>query len=491
MKKPVFIFLLPVFFVLHGFMENFKVIRFADCLPLIALYEAVTSAFVLLFFFLLKSFQKAALMTFALMSFYFFFGALHDFLIVHNIFLHRYGVILPAFFIGCILLFIVLRKKRSFDRACLFLNWLFIIYLVVDGALLVSRTSDRTVSGTTEMTSHICKSCPTPDIYFLLFDEYSNSRTLKSVYGYDNSGLDSFLIHEGFHIQTDSRSNYQMTPFSMASILNMSYLHIRDPENVQAQDVEEVMSPNRKEEVIRYLSSVGYTIVNNSTFDLPGSPSSVDQPFIITRTKLITHRTLIDYMARDIGTTLKRWLVGKDAVLEAWMRQVNEINRNMVTRTLEVSGKTSPGPRFVYMHVYMPHAPHLYDSLLHLRRFKDVDRGDDRDLIHEYLNYLPYTNEKARQIISTIKKNTNGQAVILFMSDHGMRYTPTADGRFPYCFNNQAAIYLPDKDYRSFDDNLTAVNEFRVLFNKLFKTGLPLQKDSTIFLYDKEHIASE
>jgi hypothetical protein len=282
-----------------------------------------------------------------------------------------------------------------------------------------------------------------------------------------------------------------MTPFSMASILNMSYLSIRDPENVRAQDVEEVMSPYRKEEVIRYLSSLGYTIVNHSTFDLPGNPSSVDQPFIITRTKLITHRTLIDYMARDVGTTLKRWLVGKDAVLEAWMHQVNEINRTMVERTVETSEKTFPGPRFVYMHVYMPHAPHIYDSLLRLRNFKDVDRGDDQDLIREYLNYLPYTNEKARQIISSIKKNTRGEAVILFMSDHGMRYTPARDGRFPYCFNNQAAIYLPDKDYRTFGDSLTAVNEFRVLFNKLFRAGLPLLKDSTTFLYDKEHLASE
>jgi hypothetical protein len=467
-------------------MENFRVIRFIDCLPLIAIYEGVTAIFMILFSRMLKDRQKGALMTFLIMSFYFFFGALHDFFLAHSIFLHRYGVILPLFLISCIFFYVALRKKNSFNRICVFLNWLFIVYIIVDMSLLGLKTAAEDVSKTSAFNYNACIACPKPDIYFLIFDEYANSRILKQVYGYDNSSLDSFLLHEGFHIQTDSRSNYQITPFSMASILNMSYLSIRDPKNVQALDFEKVMSPDRKEEAIRYLSSLGYSIINNSTFDLPGSPSSFDQPFIVTRTKLITHRTLVDYMARDIGTTLKRWLKGNSAVLDDWMQRVKEINYTMVERTIRDSEQPSRGPLFVYMHVYMPHDPHLYDTQLRLRNFKDVDRGNARDWVNEYLNYLPYTNEKVKQVVSAIKKNTEGHAVILFMSDHGMR-----DSLRPYSFNNQAAIYLPDRDYRTFSDSLTAVNEFRVLFNKLYQAGLPLLKDSTTLLSDKQGLGSE
>src|SRR6202000_1611417 len=69
-----------------------------------------------------------------------------------------------------------------------------------------------------------CDTCANPDIYFLLFDEYASSRALWQSLGYDKRGVDSFLLQRGFHIQYDSRSNYHYTPFSMASILNMSYL---------------------------------------------------------------------------------------------------------------------------------------------------------------------------------------------------------------------------------------------------------------------------
>ena len=89
-------------------------------------------------------------------------------------------------------------------------------------------------------------------------------------------------------------------------------------------------------------------------------------------------------------------------------------------------------------------------------------------------------------LISTIKKNTGGNAVIIFMSDHGFRYIPNGKDLPGYAFNNQNAVYFPDGDYHLFYDSISAVNQFRVIFNKMFRQNLPLLKDSSIFLITKE-----
>jgi hypothetical protein len=48
---------------------------------------------------------------------------------------------------------------------------------------------------------------------------------------------------------------------------------------------------------------------------------------------------------------------------------------------------------------------------------------------------------------------------------------------------NLNATYLPEKNYSEFYDNISNVNQFRVLLHKEFEQPLSLLKDSTIFLW--------
>ena len=52
-------------------------------------------------------------------------------------------------------------------------------------------------------------------------------------------------------------------------------------------------------------------------------------------------------------------------------------------------------------------------------------------------------------------------------------------------YKNLNAVYFPDKDYQLMTDSIGGVNQFRVIFNTLFKQNMPLLKDSTIFLIDQ------
>src|SRR6185503_3006003 len=94
-------------------------------------------------------------------------------------------------------------------------------------------------------------------------------------------------------------------------------------------------------------------------------------------------------------------------------------NNTVLERTLEETKRSAPRPRFVYAHVFMPHSPFLFDSLLHPKNMQTVIGTEDREDLAGYLNYIPYTNVQAQRLITTIKDNTRGNAVIIFLSDHG------------------------------------------------------------------------
>src|SRR6478752_3521061 len=79
-KYAWFLLLLPVFFVLHGSVENFGFVGAKDCMVLCLYYLLITGLMWGAFYLLYKNWMKAALFTFFSMSFNFFYSAVHDFL---------------------------------------------------------------------------------------------------------------------------------------------------------------------------------------------------------------------------------------------------------------------------------------------------------------------------------------------------------------------------------------------------------------------------
>ncbi|HEY4064372.1 MAG TPA: sulfatase-like hydrolase/transferase [Puia sp.] len=488
-KHPFFLLLLPVFFVFHGFVENYTFISLTDCLLLLGIYLAGSGIVYLLSRLLLKQAMKAALFAGFIMAFFFFFGALHDFLRKNDLFLHKYSVVLPFFAVVTLGLFFYLKRKGAGSRLPFFLNALLLLYIGIDGGSLLWKAlhkSPASLTGASYASTPMvrCDSCPRPDIYLLLFDDYSGNTTLKEVFNYDNSSLDSFLEKEGFRVQKNSHSNYNFTMGSMASILNFGYLdNLKDI--VHPGDYKDLLEAIAHNRVVNFLYTQGYSVINYSPFDLPGQPSVRDNPLLPAKIRLITNRTLLNYVARDLQTWVDLHL--KDSTLLAGQRiaAFDRENAQVLAQTKAISGRRSDRPRFVYAHLLLPHFPFFYDSLLRRRSSADVAAHFDEDQPRYYLDYIPYTNACAEDLITTIKKNSGGKAVIIFMSDHGFRYSPNGTP-LPWSYNNQNAVYFPDRDYGQLYDSMSNVNQFRVILNKLFRQGLPLLKDSALFLRNKE-----
>jgi len=481
-----FLLLLPVFFVFHGYVGNSAFVRFTDCMGLAGIYCWAALGLFGLFFLFLKQPLKAALVATFCMAFYLFFGYLHDPLRKHGIFLHRYTILLPLFVVVIVLITLWLRSRAPFNRLGLFLTVLLLFSMAADAIALAWKGSGRPMQGIAassifEGQQPGCDTCSRPDIYLLIFDEYSASHTLRDVFHYDNSGLDSFLVHSGFHLQAKSRANYFITPFSMGSMLNLSYLKgIAHPEALQPDDYTNSFEPIRKSAAVNFLISRGYDVVNNSPFDLPGHPAHLAQTFIAAKTRLITSHTLFNYLVRDVGAWVTDRLEPTGPKFVSSITEMERTNVTAIQNTIWESTRHPERPRFVYMHAFLPHEPHIFDSARHRRSQEEIARASDPAT---YLGYLPYTNDRVREVITAIKQNSQGKAVILFMSDHG--YRDWNDRIDPACFfYNQNAVYFPGGDYSGFYDEITNVNQFRVVFTKLFHLNLPLLKDSTVTLRD-------
>lgn len=490
-KYPLYLFLLPLFFVLHGFAENFGFIEVKEAAILLLSYLFLTMSIAGFSYFFFRNWNRAALITTFWMSFFFFFGALHEFMKEHSPikFLSRYAFLLAAALSILFVLFIFFKQsKKPFQRFSIYLNALFLIYILVDLGTIGWKATHKnekmltTYGFAKENKYTVCDTCQRPDIFFLLYDEYSGSASLKKQYNYDNK-LDSFLTSRQFSVQSHSRSNYNFTPFSMSSVLNMSFIEgINNTQSVTADDYANCNLLIRDNEVIKFLDAHGYDIINYSVFDLAGNPSMVDQSFLPLKTKLISDRTLFAHMNKDIGWLLiTRWPFNLFTKNDFMKHKLN--NEHFQQEVLNASKVKGSKPRFIYAHFYMPHPPYFFDQFGKLKDETVIYNEYKTNPVSSYLEYVTYTNSEIEKLVKSIQEN-NPSAIIVLLSDHGYREKERRN--FPYFFENLNAVYYPDKNYSSLYDSITNVNQFRVILNKYFKQSFPLLKDSTVLLIDKK-----
>src|SRR5260221_3180808 len=139
---PLFIPLLPIFFVMHGYIENYNFVPFDEALLLALFYIGISFLILFLTWLFYRNFIKAAMFTACIMSFQFFFGSILDRLrqSIPGNFIVKYSFILPVSFIMLTLIFILLkRKKKTLFRLLTYLNILFIIFILADLGFFIPR----------------------------------------------------------------------------------------------------------------------------------------------------------------------------------------------------------------------------------------------------------------------------------------------------------------------------------------------------------------
>lgn len=450
-------------------------------------YTALSALLTAVSYLYYRDFRKAGLLAFLLECYHFFFGEIQDLArqVSNEGLVGQYRFIIPVSGLVFLLVTIVIRKTRNNLRSVTaYLNWLLILLLFLDTAWLVTKLASpprQTVHSFAPATIGV-DSVDRPDIYLVVPDQYAGDRALREVFNYDNSGFLDELEKRGFFLPRESHSNYNLTPFSMASTLNMEYLGA-EMGRKHHLNVSYSYQQIRDNAVVELLQSLGYKFYNFSLFDFPGKPAHRYESFLPYGARLITMQTLSGRLLRDWRSAL---LEGKIPLPSMRVQVASEnlnFNDTIFALTNAVARQQTPAPKFVYAHFMLPHFPYYYDANGRPNTTEKI-ASMHNTRPEDYVQYLQYGNRRLLDLVDTLLASAKKPMVIMILSDHGFR-NPIKRVDRAYDFMNLNAVFISGKNYSGWPDTITNVNQFRVLFNTCFHQRYPLLRDSTVDLWDQ------
>ena len=484
-KIPFYLLLLAIFFCVHGAAENFGSLNFKEVFNTgISILVFILILFLPVWLFA-RNLKLAALISFFILLWFLFFGAIHDFVksISFLHFIQSYTVFIPLLLIATVAWIIFIRrKKESWPKLTLYLNILLIVYCLVDAGRLVYQSMDvKTVQGNLPFNYAAVKQ--KPDVFFLLFDGYPGQKSLSDSFHFSNKEVYDFLDSDSFHFLPVS-ANYNVTQFSMSSILNMKYIKPGyDADRVGQKDEQARQNEINDAAVFNIFEKAGYRIENNSIFDVKNMPGTFNSNgFILAHNFLLTDKILVNRMSRDIGGQFPGFMK-KNPFLHDMSPEAHKDDNNVLIKKLLQLADQPAGkqPVFCYTHLVMPHGPYLFDSTgketdpaIYSAPRAWMNRGN-------FISYLEYTNTVLKKLVTAIRQKKPG-AIVIVMSDHGFREYLDDNSVQASHFDNICAVHFPGKTDKQAPDTLTNVNFFRYLFNDQFGQKLPYLKDTAVAL---------
>jgi len=496
-KQPLFLLLLPLFFIYSGYNELFGFLSFIFVFTNFAVILACVLFFLLIAFILLRDAQKASVLTFAITLFSLVFGYFHDVLkkILPQSFFIKYTFLIPAILILFLLfLYIIAKRKKSFTELYLFLNLLFVVLLLSEIPNSMKRYQlDKSVDNLIDFRFNayneykpekVLPDSSKPDIYFLVFDAMASSKSIDKLIGKKNYHLDSFLTQKQFYVAANARANYNWTIHSLSSTLNMDYLPpwiapvMNDPKTYFWGSASILNNS-----LFGILRKEGYAIHNYQQISFDNNDWPGNSFFYNMRRYHFYFKTLPGRVFRDIFWNYSRVNVG--AVKRKQFEIIDERNAQKKqyfdTTVALLKASCKPGKqKFVYGHFMIPHDQYTFDSAGNVKTAANtVVHTEEEDAIG-YFGQVLFAGKVIKDLVNYIQLNNKKNTIIIVAGDHGLKSSAALENG--YTFNNLMSFYFPDKDYSMLYDSVSPVNIFRIVLNKHFKAGLPLYKDSSVIV---------
>jgi hypothetical protein len=316
-----------------------------------------------------------------------------------------------------------------------------------------------------------------PDIYYLVFDRYGDDHIARAT-GLDND-IDEYLTDKGFYVPSASRSNYIKTVLSLASSLNAEYLDELARGRDASRDWSPVYARVEHHRVGAFLRSHGYSYTHLGSWYYP------------TRDNVIATRNVNYYISvpRPITRLFESLPLAPVNMVasEPWFDYRRQ-NWHRVRRQVEdvIRLAREPGPKFVFLHVLVPHPPYVFDRD---GNYVTQDQEQRRTFAENYRNQVLAANAMIRRLVDGIQRQSAAPPVIIVQGDEGPFPPGTARDTFDWRTADPGllrirsgilnALYLPGVDSRMLYATMSPVNTFRVVFNSYLGTRLPLLPDRT------------
>lgn len=323
-----------------------------------------------------------------------------------------------------------------------------------------------------------------PDIYYLILDGYGREDTLKEIYGFDNSEFLDFLEDREFYIADKSRTNYLQTALSLAASLNFEYIPNLRNQGSNSVNPKPIIEHIRHSKIRSILEQHGYKFI---TFD-SGYPFteindafSYNSPFI----------EINDF--EELFITHSIAIILDNLEKNPFPFYTYNTHRSRVLYTFEQLKNIPqiPGPKFVFVHLLIPHPPFTFDRngnpVTPDRAYEIHDanlfKGSKDEYMEGYIKQVKFTNHQIKIIIDNILISTRPPPIIVIQGDHGPKMLMDWEAIEDSCLKEASSIlnayYLPGLRPDWLYPSITPVNTFRIILNHYFNSNLNLIEDKT------------
>lgn len=503
MSVPVHPFLVAAFPILFLAQENLALTSPREALVPLAAAMVGVAVLLAVGARVLRDARKAALLVSVAAILFFSYGHVYDLIEgkrIGGLIWGRELFLAPVWAVIALLTgVVVLRSKRTFADLTRVFNVMGAGLLAVTLVSLGLRVASNQVTSGASGGGAVARAAEVPsyrpDIYYLIFDRYGGASSLREFYGFDNSPFLASLRERGFYVAGRSRTNYPNTSLSLASSMNMTYLDVIDRRlgGAPSGTLSAAWDMIHHSQAARFLKARGYRFVNiGSWWDPTARNPEADVSIELDDTSEFTRTFFASTALRPL---MERGALGEGDV------DLPPLHRRIALRQFETIKRVSSdrGPKFVFMHVLLPHPPFVFDR--HGNAVYEEENLDASRDIRNYDEQLRYTNTRILETVDHLLAGPRGERpVVIVQADEGPHpltrpgglpdeWLDRPDSMYREKFPILNALYFP-RDRPELYDTMTPVNTFRMLFDTYFDADLPPLPDHSYVSRSKADLYS-
>ena len=318
----------------------------------------------------------------------------------------------------------------------------------------------------------------TPNVYYIILDQYADSQVLKSVYDFDNSDFITKLTTRGFYVSSNSHSNYPSTFLSLTSSLNMEYLNnLIEKVGGDSSDRRLFHKLWNNNKIINIFDSYNYTTV---TIPLHYGIPKISDYELCQGTFLLNEAEIVLLESTMLKPVLATFDLNYRERILCGFSELSNLHNSIEE------------PFFVYAHFLLPHPPFMFGPNGEPMQVKSLAPGAAATIWEDkskYLNQVKFANKKVIETIDKILQESAMPPIIILQGDHGTPRSVLPDDaqnwsdekKFDEGIRNRMSIlnayYLPDGNTELIYDYITPVNSFRLILNNYFGGEYDLLED--------------
>lgn len=482
--KPVLLpFLMAVFPSLFHYGNNVAITVLSSVLRVLLINIFV--AVVIITFCLLiyrRNIWHGTIASFILLFFFNIYGIIFDLLMKQNIVRIEHYTLLPVVILLYVYSIWIITKLRDSTLPIIWncLVLILCVLILVNLAKILPVEIKKGETSREASNSYVepirSQNKKDPDIYYIVLDEFSGFEPMREYWHYD--GVDKFkqfLEDKQFFVAEQTKGHSDVTLYELATRLNYQEY----PCCYELQTYFSVIADNR---VMQFLKARGYTTL---VFDQTGIAFPTEKPIKSDYTYVKPPETFISTSFLDeFGklvidrTMLRVFSTFYDPLIDTTYLKTH---KDMLFFTLDRVSNLGdiPSPKFVYVHLLLPHMPFIFDKNGLLIASTYNTNWDD--YLDQYIYSISYTEKMITNILS--QADPERPPVIILQSDHGAR-NQIYNGNekqllknFPEEYKTAIlfTLYIPGFDTSKLSQNINPINTFPIVFNYLFDTDIPLK----------------